>query len=44
MTNPRGSDAPQFIIVIDNCSAVAMDTQTKYGNWANAFRTSAGRP
>lgn len=27
---------PQFIAVIENCSTVANDTQTKYGTWPTA--------
>ena len=27
---------PQFITVIESCSTVAIDTQTKYGTWATA--------
>jgi hypothetical protein len=27
---------PQFMAVIDNCSTVANDTQTRYGPWATA--------
>ena len=31
-----GRHFPQFIAVIDNCSTVAIDTQTRYGICASA--------
>ena len=32
------SHLPQFIAVIDSCSTVASDTQTKYDPWANVTK------